>query len=279
VLDVYASAKAGPRPVVVMFHGAPDVNTKANLSQHAWRLADLGFVAFVPSWGHSPNGAYGAPDHDQLQANLTEAACAVAFARAHAAEYGGDPTRMIVFGHSGGAGIAAMVAFARPDPTAGCLGGTTLGAIDVLVTWEGDWNAIDPTWDAALAVDPKLVDDYTPWRYLGTHKDLKVVMLVSQGSNDPGTPYQRPLGDPPAIASFFVARDPSGVLRRQLGANGAFADGSYSLGEEQQLLFSVLKAQGNSVSLDVMPDSTHDGIAGNGWDVFLAAFGKALVHD
>ena len=79
------------------------------------------------------------PTYDEALAINSQAACAVEFARAHAPEYGGDPATMIVFGHSVGANTAAMIAFARPEPTAGCLGGTTLGAIDALVTWEGDW--------------------------------------------------------------------------------------------------------------------------------------------
>jgi hypothetical protein len=53
--------------------------------------------------------------------------------------------------------------------------------------------------------------------------------------------------------SFFAPRDPSGVLRKQLEANGALADGNLDLVESQQLLFSVLEAQGIPVSLDVMP--------------------------
>lgn len=40
---------------------------------------------------------------------------------------------MIVFGHSGGAHVAATAAFARPEPTAGCLGGTAPGRIAALV--------------------------------------------------------------------------------------------------------------------------------------------------
>ena len=77
----------------------------------------------------------------------------------------------------------------------------------------------------------------------------------------------------------FAARDPSGDLRRQLEANGALADGILDFAEAQQLLFSVLKAQGNPVSLDVMPDSTHTYLSGAGWKVFLAAFPKAAAKD
>jgi hypothetical protein len=39
------------------------------------------------------------------------------------------------------------------------------------------------------------------------------------------------------------------------------------------------KAQGNPVTLDVMPDSSHAYLRGAGWDVFLAAFPKAAAKD
>ena len=58
-LDVYAPAKAGPWPVVVMFHGAPGsdpATDRGYLSENARRVAELGFVVFNASWGHAPGG-------------------------------------------------------------------------------------------------------------------------------------------------------------------------------------------------------------------------------
>jgi len=263
-----------------------------SLSEHAWRVAQLGFVVFVPSWGAVPGGGDGAPTYEGFMANNSQGACAVEFARAHAAEYGGDPGTMIVFGHSAGAHLGATVAFARPEPSAGCLAGTTLGAIDALITWEGDWliHEIHPPqsplqWDRMLAADPRIFDAVTPWTYLAKDKDLKVVILVSEypnvslQSDFPGIIIDRPVGDPWAADSWLAVRDPSGDLRRQLEANGALADGKLGLVESQQLLFSVLKAQGNPVSLDVMPDSSHAYLRGEGWKAFLAAFPKAAAKD
>jgi hypothetical protein len=184
---------------------------------------------------------------------------------------------MIVFGYSGGADLGAQVAFARPEPTAGCLGGPTLGAIDALVTWEGNWLLSNnvPDWDSALAADPRIMDAITPWPYLAAHRDQKVVMLVSES---PGIP-EREVGDPWAADSWLAARDPSGDLRRQLDANGAPADGNIGQADADRLLFSVLQAQGNPVSLDVMPGSTHISLSDEGWKVFLAAFPKAAAKD
>jgi len=287
VLDVYAPANAGPWPVVVMF--PPPGDDALALMPEADRVADLGFVVFVPSGGRSPIGG-AAPTYAEILAGNSQAACAVAFARAHAAEYGGDPATMIVFGHSGGAQTAAMVAFARPELSAGCLGGTTLGAIDALVTWEGDWlmSVTHPRLadkDGWLAADPRIMDALTPWTYLAEHKDLKVVVLVSEDpslsleSEYPGVLVDREVGDPWAADSLLAVRDPSGDLRRQLVKNGALADGTLTFVEAQQLLFSVLEAQGNPVTLDVMPDSSHAYLRGDGWNVFLAAFPKAAAKD
>jgi acetyl esterase/lipase len=281
-LDVYTPAKVGPWPVVVMFPAGP----RSNLSEEARRVAELGFVVFNASWGNGP-GMVDPPTYDSLLAVRSQAACAVEFARAHAAEYGGDPATMIVFGHSAGAHPAAMVTFARPAPTAGCLGGPTLGAIDALVTWEGNWllSVNEPDWDGALAADPRVMDAITPWRYLAEHKDQKVVILVSEDPNVslraefPGLIVERPVGDPWAADSWLAVRDPSGDLRRQLEANRALADGTIGFADAQQLLHSVLKAQGNPVTLDVMPASSHAWLLGGGWDVFLAAFDKAAVQD
>jgi hypothetical protein len=116
------------------------------------------------------------------------------------------------------------------------------------------------------------MDIVTPWTYLAAHRDQKVVMLVSEN-----TGAEREVGDPWAADSWLGVRDPSGDLRRQLEANGALADGTIGFADSQQLLYSVLKAQGNPVSLDVMPDSSHAEVHGAGWDVFLAAFPKAAA--
>ena len=275
-LDVYAPAESGPWPVVVMFHGGPPLNKRA-LSEHARRVADLGFVVFSATWGA---GAPIPETYEQTLPVTSQAACAVAFAQAHAVEHGGDPATMIVFGHSFGANMAAMVAFAGPEPSVDCLGSSTLGAIHALVTWDGDW-LLQPTnidWDRRLAADPKFLDGFTPLKHLAEHKDLRVVMLVSEHPYSDVNP-DRPLPDPQAADAFFAPRDPTGVLRRQLESNGALADGNLDLAEAQGLLFSVLEAQGKPVSLDVLPGSTHISLGDEGWEVFLAAFPKAASQD
>jgi acetyl esterase/lipase len=275
MLDVYAPVRAGPWPVVVML----PPGDKSRFAEHARRVADLGFVVFSATWDIT-SSAGSAPTYDELLAAVSQAACAVEFARAKAAGYGGDPATLILFGHSAGAGIAGIVAFHRPQPASGCLGGTTLGAIDALVTWDGEWLAQTTYagWDERIAADPRLFDALSPWAYLPRHKDLKVVML-SEAKPNADLDLDRPLPDEAAMDAFFGPRDPSGALRAQLEANGALADGVLDALESQQLLFSVLEEQGNPVTLDLMPDTNHTSIGTAGWPVFLAAFQRAAARD
>jgi len=149
------------------------------------------------------------------------------------------------------------------------------GPVDALVTWEGDWLLAYPAYDPVLAADPRAMSAWTPWAALPTEKQLEVAMLVS---SDPGAEYQTPLPDTTATNAFFAPRDPSGDLRRRLEATGALADHSITLAEEQQLLYSVLRDQSNPVTLDLMPDSTHDSLGDAGWAVFLDAFRKAVTR-
>ena len=265
LLDVYAPTATGPWPVVVMFHGSPPVNTKSTVGTWARLVARLGFVVFAPSWGHNTQNP---PDAADLQTDLGQVACAIAFARSKAADFGGDAQRMIVFGQSAGASITGSAAFARPTPESGCRGGSDLGPIADLVVFDGDWLAADPVWDEALAADPAVFDLYTPWKHVAEHPELPVFMLTAEHSGD----YSRPLPDRAAVDAFFAQRDPSGELRAQVESLGLLADGTIGIPDLQALMFSALKAQGNPTTLDLMPDSSHDMVTGRGVGVFLGVF-------
>jgi acetyl esterase/lipase len=272
-LDVYAPTAPGPWPVVVMFHGDPSVGTKGYLGPWALQVAAEGFVVFVPTWGKtSAEASTKLARRDEFIADDRQAACAVEFARAHAAEYGGDPATMILFGHSAGANVAAQVAFARRQPTQGCPSGGTLGPVSGLVTFEGDWLLADPTNDKAVAADPAVLAAITPWDYLAKDEDLQVAMLVSENA---GADTEPQTADPQATGSWVASRDPTGALRRQFAAIRALGGGRPGVKEEQTLLYEALKAQGNPVSLAEMPGADHMSIGMAGRPVFLAAFREA----
>jgi len=106
--DVYrpppAAATGALAPVVVFIHGGSwESGTKGLYRWMGQGLAAQGYVAVLPNYGLMP--ATGFPDF------VRDAASAVAYARAHATEWGGDTTRFFLMGHSAGAQIAALLAY------------------------------------------------------------------------------------------------------------------------------------------------------------------------
>lgn len=105
VLDVYRpNGKDGKSaPVVVFFHGG---NWDSGSKNIYWfigrRLAKQGVVAVIPSYRLSPDV--------QVPAMADDCAQAVLWVKNHIAEFGGDPSRIYVMGHSAGGGLAALLA-------------------------------------------------------------------------------------------------------------------------------------------------------------------------
>ena len=101
-LDIYAPANAKGAPVVVSIHGG--ALREGDKSGHAFvgrRFAEAGFVTVVINYRLSPSVMH--------PAHVEDAAHAVAWARTHAAEFGGDPKKLFVIGHSAGAYLAALL--------------------------------------------------------------------------------------------------------------------------------------------------------------------------
>ena len=109
-LDVYMPASAGSgRPAVMQIHGGAwivgDKRTQGiPLCVH---LAASGWVAFNVNYRLSPGATF--PDH------LVDLKRALAWIRAHAAEYGVDPRFIAVTGGSAGGHLAALMALTQND--------------------------------------------------------------------------------------------------------------------------------------------------------------------
>ena len=107
-LDVWVPAKrpATPLPVVVFFYGGGWVSGDRGDYGFAGRaFAAQGFVTIVADYRLVPQVRF--PDF------LQDGALAIKWARDHVAEYGGDPRRISLSGHSAGAYEAAMLALDR----------------------------------------------------------------------------------------------------------------------------------------------------------------------
>lgn len=104
-LDVYAPRGAkGQAPVAVFFYGGSwDSGRRQDYSWVGRALASRGFVTVVADYRVYPEARY--PDF------LEDGALAVKWAQDHAREYGGDPGRIVLAGHSAGAYNAVMLGF------------------------------------------------------------------------------------------------------------------------------------------------------------------------
>ncbi|WP_228778544.1 MULTISPECIES: alpha/beta hydrolase [unclassified Polaromonas] len=103
-LDVYQpQGEVRNAPVVVFFYGGSwSKGERADYRFVGEALASQGIVAVVADYRLSPAVRY--------PVFVQDSARAVRWARDHAAEYGADPARLFVMGHSAGAYNAAMVA-------------------------------------------------------------------------------------------------------------------------------------------------------------------------
>ena len=104
-LDIYVprAAGSGARPVVIFFYGGSwNSGTRTGYAFVGRALAAQGFTVVIPDYRLVPAIRY--------PAFVEDGAAAVRWTRAHIARYGGDPSRLVLMGHSAGAYIAAMLA-------------------------------------------------------------------------------------------------------------------------------------------------------------------------
>ncbi len=102
-LDVFTPvAGAGGAPVLVFFYGGSWKNgTKEDYAFVGQALAAQGFVTVLPDYRLYPEVRF--PDF------LDDGAAAIAWVRDNIAQYGGDPRRIVLAGHSAGAYNAVML--------------------------------------------------------------------------------------------------------------------------------------------------------------------------
>jgi acetyl esterase/lipase len=97
------------RPVLVQIHGgAWVIGNSAQQGQPLMReMAGRGWICVAVNYRLSPKATF--PDH------LVDVKRAIAWVRAHIAEYGGDPDTIVVTGGSAGGHLAALVALTSSD--------------------------------------------------------------------------------------------------------------------------------------------------------------------
>lgn len=102
VLDVYAPPGAKDRPVVFWIHGGGwQTGDKSSIQRKPRAFTDKGFVFVSTNYRLLP--------HVPMETIAGDVAKAIGWTHEHIAEFGGDPSRIFVMGHSAGAQLAALL--------------------------------------------------------------------------------------------------------------------------------------------------------------------------
>ena len=102
MLDVYAPENAKNLPVVFWIHGGGwQMGDKSAVQIKPKAFVDKGYVFVSTNYRFLPNV--------DMETIVRDVAKSIRWVHDHIAEYGGDPNRLLIMGHSAGAQLAALI--------------------------------------------------------------------------------------------------------------------------------------------------------------------------
>jgi hypothetical protein len=193
-LDVYAPTEPGPWPVVVLHHGGYQTKDNPIYSSFAEELAGRGLVVFVPQRRTTCNLLFECAENDgaELLEVYESWACAIRFAEETAADYGGDPESLVVFGH-GSAGLETVLMgedleqeweeFASnrggPLPQTECLAAGGSAEVETFVSYGGEYDFYEELEDS----DPELWEMTDYFALIGRGPSLRMHLVFGELAN------------------------------------------------------------------------------------------------
>jgi acetyl esterase/lipase len=172
-LDVHAPTTGRSHPIIFWIHGGGwQAGDKTDVQVKPQAFVDKGFVFISTNYRLLPTVTI-----KQMAGDIAKA---IRWVHDHAGQYGGDPTRIFVMGHSAGAQLAALLC---TDDRYLKVEGLSLSIVRGCVPVDGD------TYDVPMqirAVEKRIADIYR--RKFGdeaSQKDLSPVTHVSKGKSIP----------------------------------------------------------------------------------------------
>lgn len=222
-LDVYAPPQAADAPVIVMVHGG------------GWAVGDKSHLGVVRNKvnHYLPQGyVFVSVNYPMLPANKPDVqadsvAAAITYVQAHATEWGGDPTNVVVMGHSAGAHLAALVSAQRdryPDlqPWKGTVS-LDSGALDLVTLMEG--NRL-PLYTRAFGDDPAYWAAMSP--LVALHQATEPILLVCSTQRRHSCDEASTFADKAHALGTSVTLLPEnlshGQINKNLGTKGGYTD-------------------------------------------------------
>ena len=116
---------------------------------------------------------------------IEQIVCAVRFAQATAADFGGDPGSIALLGLAPGAAVCAVAALAGDDFDGDCLKEDQSGLPNAVVLIEGPYDYITKGYaevDHSFLEDedPELYETINPYTHIGRNPDLKIRLIHGQ---------------------------------------------------------------------------------------------------
>jgi acetyl esterase/lipase len=175
-LDIHAPEEVGPWPVVVTIHGGGwFIGDRQSMGSLADGLASRKAVVFNATYRTLTLGG-------TFPGMVDDVACAVQFARNAASEFTTTPETVTVVGHSAGAHLASLVAYAPGVFGQECPEGP-MRSPDALVGLAGPYDIsqlgglLTPMFGVPIADDPELWASGNPFSWIPDSPDLPTLLL------------------------------------------------------------------------------------------------------
>ncbi len=175
-LDIHAPEEVGPWPVVVTIHGGGwFVGDRTSMGPLADGLASRKAVVFNATYQTLTLGG-------TFPGMVDDIACAVQFARNAASEFTTAPDLVTIVGHSAGAHLASLVAYAPGEFGQDCPEGPSISP-DAFVGLAGPYDIsqlgglLTPMFGVPPEQDPDLWAAGNPFSWIGGSPDIPTLLL------------------------------------------------------------------------------------------------------